>query len=58
MAAPMEQLDWIKLKQIKDVDPINFVNSLFGEDVQTLENAKKLHKHYESVQRDIQEQVG
>ena len=39
------------------VDTISLINSIFGEDIQSLRNAKELYKHYESMRNDIQKQV-
>ena len=54
MAAPMDELDFTKLKA---ADPVDLINSLFGEDVQCLSNVKKLHKHYDSLHKETQKQV-
>ena len=39
------------------MDPVNLINSMFGEDLETLDTAKKLYKHYQIVANDIQKQV-
>ena len=58
MSATAEEMDFQnQKKQQKSVDPINLINSVFGEDLDTLDTAKKLHKQYQIVGNDIQKQV-
>ena len=58
MSVPTEEMDFQNIKtQQKSVDPINLINSIFGEDLETLDTAKKLHQHYQTVGKDIQKQV-
>ena len=58
MSDPAEDVDFQNIKkQPKSVDPINLINSMFGEDLETLDTAKKLYKHYQIVANDIQKQV-
>ncbi len=47
MAAPTE----------KHFDAIHLINSLFGEDLDSLKSAKKLLKYYESQKKDIEKKV-
>ncbi len=42
----------------KHLDPIELINSVFGEDVATLKNAKKVLKRSESKQKELEKQVG
>ena len=40
-------------KQPKSVDPVNLINSIFGEDFETLDTAKNLHKNNQMMGNEI-----